>query len=117
MKINGKECSFYFSIGASEEIEAMCPEHKLENWGQLFDADRIRNLSKCALALNRASEDYKHYKDSAYEPDYLTEEDIKNLTFAETDGLYDAVVQAMQEGTKTKVKAKPVPGKNAEKPE
>lgn len=96
MKINGKEVGFRFTVGARQEIAALCPGQKWENFFDMFQGEEgkiVKNMYEVAHILNSYYEaNRKHAGGEPVDPEadhsILERFDVYNMTddeFVELD--------------------------------
>ena len=119
MKINGKERGFEFNVQAHKEISEHCPGGDLGRMGELYEKssdEKVQADIMIAIALNRGYEDHRHYEDTDYVPDYLTEDDFRFMHFSEIAALENEITSCMTKDNRISVETQPVKSsKNAKK--
>lgn len=111
MKIFGHEYGFMFTVQASVELAAICPEKKMENLDKLFSendaAASMVAAAKMAEILSRAHEHHKKFMDRDYEPNVLTAGMALALSHKQFAELQKEVMQSIQAGKETEVELEP----------
>ena len=102
MKIFGNEYGFMFTVQASVELAAICPEKKMENLDKLFSEDdaaaSMVAAAKMAQILSSAHEQYKKFMDPEYKPCILTAQMALALPHKQFAELQREVMKSIQTG-------------------
>lgn len=118
MKIFGHEYGFMFTVQASIDLAAICPEKKIENLDKLFAEDdaaaSMVAAAKMAEILSRAHEQNKKFMDPEYEPCILTAPMALALPHKQFSLLQKEVMESVQAGKETEVELEPSKKNNAQ---
>lgn len=109
MKILGKEYGLLLTVGATEEIAALCPEGDLTRIREALQRGKSTEITEffasMAAAMSRGYEARKAFMEPGYEPRPLTPEILRLLTPEEMAAMQAETLEAFTAGKKTSVEA------------
>lgn len=109
MNVNGKQTGFLYCVGADCDIDDLMQKHGVNDFGSLLAA---MGAGKGYAALGEILSKWYH-KQHGGEP--ATAEDFMFLPAGDLSSLQEAVIQAMNDGERTEIKAKQKKAKAAAK--
>jgi len=117
MIIKGKERHFEFNVQSHEEISRLCRDNDIANIAELYKTslDSVTNIIKLACIMNRGYEDHKAFDQPGYEPEYLTEDDFRFISYQQIHELEIILNRVMIEGRETEIETEPVKIKGSSK--
>lgn len=117
MNVFGKDRGFLMTVGASAEIAKLCPDNRLENWGQLLtgadDVTTIENRARLIVALNAGFESNKAFTEPGYKAEPLTVAQVLALPSREFLALLSEALEATK--PKREIESEPLKKNGEEK--
>ena len=112
MELFGHEYKLRFSVGAVEEIGALCPEGKIENIEKLMDVetkDGLKFICKMAVIMSKYGRICQAWAQNLTLDEFdattprLTEEMVMSLDIGELQGLMNEVFETLHNDAKQTV--------------
>lgn len=110
MLLHGKERKFMLTVGASQEVAALCPDNDLKRIGDVMQGDYVTvtdNIMKLIVTLNKAYEEAQAYESPGYTPAPLTLEQLRTVTPAQLKVLEAEALAAFAADTTPTVEVEP----------
>lgn len=111
MIINGRECGFRFTIGASLELAELCPGKDLSKFGELLNgksySEFVDVIMKMAIIFNKADEEAKVFYGEGKPVEPITKEEMLYLTNKEFMDMQKEIFDAYGIDTKRTVEVEP----------
>lgn len=118
MEIFGREIRFLRTVGATCEIEQVCPGKDISRFGELFDektfSGQMLPMASFLAAMSKGYEDYHAITEPGYKGRPLTKEEALVLDDQTFIALVQEAAAAFRSDAETTVTAEPVPAKNVE---
>lgn len=104
------------TVGANIELAKLCPNKNMKRFAEVANSEDTEKsfdtMMKVILICNKAAEDFEHFKNSSYEPQYVTQEELMFLTEEQMGNLCVRALGQIEADGKTSIEIEPV--KNAE---
>lgn len=108
MEILGRNYELLLTVGATEEIAALCPDKDLKRMREVLQGGTTAALDfvfQMTAAMSRGAEARRAFLEPGYKPDPLTPEILRLLTTEEVANVQAATMDAFKAGKETSVEA------------